>query len=45
MHSLHTPCPYMKYWPEDGSLELKQVAELCIIEYILTLCLTEYITL
>jgi len=30
---------------EDGSLELKQVAKLCIIDYILTLCLTEYIIL
>ena len=26
MHSLNAPCPYIRYWPEDGSLELKHVA-------------------
>jgi len=26
MHSLSAPCPYINYWPEDGSLELKHVA-------------------
>jgi len=35
----------VKYWPEDGSLEPKHVAKLCIIDYILMLFLTEYITL
>jgi len=25
-HSLNAPCPYKKYWPEDGSVEPKHVA-------------------
>jgi len=44
-HSQNTPYPYIKYWPEDGSLEPKPVAKLCTTDYILMLCLTEYITL
>jgi len=45
MHSLNAPYSYIKYWPEDGSLEPKHVAKLRITEYILMLCLTEQITL
>ena len=26
LHSLNAPCLYIKYWPEDGSLEPKHVA-------------------
>ena len=40
-HLLNAPCPYIKYWPEDGSLELKHVAIYVLIDYILILCLTE----
>jgi len=25
-HSLNAPCPYIKNWPKDGSLEPKHVA-------------------
>ena len=38
-HSLNAPCQYIQYWPEDGSLEPKHVAKLCIIDYILMMCL------
>jgi len=26
VHSLNAPCAYIKYWPEDGSLQPKHVA-------------------
>jgi hypothetical protein len=26
MYSLNAPCPRIKYWAEDGSVELKHVA-------------------
>jgi hypothetical protein len=46
--TLNAPCPYIKYWPADGSLEPKHVPNYeCVLmpiyEYVL--CLTEYITL
>ena len=44
MHSLNAPCPYIKYWPEYGSLEPKHVANYVLMS-IYVLCLTEYITL
>jgi len=34
MHSLNAPCPYIKYWFEDGSLEPIYVAKLFINDYI-----------
>jgi len=40
VHSLNAPCPHIKYWPEDGSLELKHVANYVLIT-IYVLCLTE----
>ena len=33
-HSLNAPRPYIKYWPEDGSLEPKHVASYVLIDYI-----------
>jgi hypothetical protein len=30
-HSLNVPNPYIKYWPEDGSLEPKHVANYVLI--------------
>ena len=29
---------YDKYWPEDGLMKRKHIAEICIIDYILMLC-------
>ena len=40
-HSLQAPCPYMKYWPEDGSLEPKHVANCVLMTTIYVLVLTE----
>jgi len=36
---------HIKYWPEDGSPETKNVAKLCTFDYILVLCLTQQIIL
>jgi len=33
-HSLNASCPYTKYWPEDGSLEPRYVANYVLIDYI-----------
>jgi len=33
-HSLNAACPYTKNWPEDGSLELKHVANCVLIDYV-----------
>jgi len=30
VHLLNAPCPYVKNWPEDGSLETKYVAS-CVL--------------
>jgi hypothetical protein len=40
-HSLNAPCPYIKHWSEDGSLEPKRVAN-DVLMTIYALCLTEY---
>jgi len=40
-HSLNVPFQNIKYWPGDGSLGPKHVAKLCIIYYILVVCLNE----
>jgi len=39
-HSLNAPCPYINYWPEDGSLEPKHVANYVLMT-IYALCLNE----
>jgi len=39
-HSLNAQCPYINYWPEDGSLERKHVASYVLMT-ICVLCLTE----
>jgi len=39
-HSLNAPCPYIKYWPENGSLEPKHVANYVLLT-ICVLFLTE----
>ena len=44
MCALSAPCPYIKYWPEDGSLEPKRVAS-CVFMTTYVLCLTEKFTL
>ena len=41
---LNAPCPYMQYWPENGSLEPKHVANYALMT-IYVLCLTEKNTL
>ena len=38
----HAPCPYIKYWPEDGSLEPKHVASYVLMT-IYVLCLNTLI--
>ena len=38
--ALNTPCPYIKDWPEGGSLEPKHVANYVLMT-IYVLCLTE----
>ena len=41
-HLLNTPCPYIKYWPEDGSLELIHVANYVLVTiYCAVLCLNK----
>jgi len=37
---LNAPCPCIKYWPEDGSLEPKHVTNYMLMT-IHRLCLTE----
>ena len=31
---MNAPCPYIKYWPEDGSLEPKRAAGYVLVDYI-----------
>jgi len=40
MHSLNAPCPRINYWPEGGSLELKECCTYVLMT-IYVLCLTE----
>jgi hypothetical protein len=39
---LNTPCPYIKYWTEDGSLEPKSVAN-CVLMTMYVLCLNIFL--
>jgi len=38
----HAPCPYIEYWPEDGSLEPKHVASYVLMT-VYVLCLNTLI--
>ena len=34
----HAPCLYIKYWPEDGSLEPKHVANYVLMTIYIYIC-------